>query len=44
MELNKTQKMAMEFNKSLKEKFGNKVGGFCVLDVIDDDNHRAFSV
>ncbi|MEG0314850.1 MAG: hypothetical protein RR646_06285 [Erysipelotrichaceae bacterium] len=44
MELNKTEKMANVFCDKVREKFGTRVDGFCILDVIDDPNHRAFSV
>ncbi|MDF2822459.1 MAG: hypothetical protein K0R15_2907 [Clostridiales bacterium] len=44
MELNRTQKMAMEFNKKIREKMGERIDDFCIVDVIDDENHRAFSV
>ncbi len=44
MQLSKTEKMAVEFSDKVREKFGERVADFCILDVIDDDNHRAFSV
>lgn len=44
MELNDTQKMAIQFNKMTREKLEGRVEGFCILDVFDDENNRAFSV
>lgn len=44
MELNETEKMASLFCDKLEEKFTDKVDDFCIMDVIDDPNHRAFSV
>ena len=44
MQLNDTQKMAIQFNKMAREKFEDKIKGFCILDVYDDVNNRAFSV
>lgn len=44
MQLNETHKMALKFNEMVRAKFGDKVTNFCILDVIDDPNHRAFSV
>ena len=44
MEFNETQTMAINFTKMAKEKMGDKVKDFCILDVYDDANNRAFSV
>lgn len=44
MQLNETHKMAINFNESVRERFGDKVDDFCILDVVDDSSHRAFSV
>ncbi len=44
MQLNDTQKMVVQFNKMAREKFEDKVKEFCILDVYDDANNRAFSV
>lgn len=44
MQLNETNKMALEFNKIMREKFGDKMADFCIFDVVDDPNHRSFSV
>ena len=44
MQLNDTQKMAIQFNKMAREKLEDRVKEFCVLDVYDDVNNRAFSV
>lgn len=44
MQLNETTKMAVDFNKKLREKFGDKLNNFSISDVIDDPNHRAFSI
>ena len=41
---NETQTMAINFTKMAKEKMGDKVKDFCILDVYDDANNRAFSV
>lgn len=44
MQLNDTHKMAIKFNEMIRGKFKDKVDNFCILDVIDNANHRAFSV
>ena len=44
MQLNETDKMAMKFNRKAREKFGNRVTDFGIENVIDDPNHRAFSI
>lgn len=44
MEFNETQTMAINFTKMAKEKMGDKVKDFCISDVYDDVNNRAFSV
>ena len=44
MEFNETQTMAIDFTKMAKEKMGDKVKDFCISDIYDDVNNRAFSV
>lgn len=44
MELNSTQKMALQFNKMAREKFQDRVEGFCVKDINNDANNRVFMV
>lgn len=44
MELNEAEKMALQFNKKARDKFAGKADDFCIVDVIDNPNHRAFSV
>lgn len=44
LKLNETDKMALELNNKIREYFGKKVDNFILSDVIDDPNHRAFSV
>lgn len=44
MQLNETDKMALAFNEKVREKFGNRVDDFCIEDVTDDPNYRAFSI
>lgn len=44
MQLNDTEKMAMQFNNMAREKLEGKVNQFCILDVYDDVNNRAFSI
>ena len=44
MQLNETERMALDFNKKIRERFGNKVEEFVILDVIDDPNWRSFGV
>ena len=44
MQLNETGKMALEFNKKMREYFGDRVKDFVIYDVDDDPNHRAFSI
>lgn len=44
MQLNNTEKMADDFCEWMSEKFEDRVDDFCILDVIDDENHREFSV
>ena len=36
MEFNETQTMAINFTKMAKEKMGDKVKDFCILDVYDE--------
>ena len=43
-ERNKTTQMASDFCDMIMERFGNRVDDFVILDVIDDQNWRAFSV
>lgn len=43
MQLNETDRMALEFNRQARELLGNRVTDFVISDVIDDPNHRAFS-
>lgn len=44
MQLSETDKMALEFNKSVRKRFGNRVDGLCIENVIDDPNWRAFEI
>lgn len=44
MQLNETEKMALQFNKMMRERFGEKVDDFVIENVIDDPNYRTFSV
>lgn len=44
MQLNETENMAIKFNNEVRKTFGERVDDFCILDVVDDPNHRAFSV
>ncbi|MBQ8527083.1 MAG: hypothetical protein IJ429_01295 [Lachnospiraceae bacterium] len=41
---NKTQKMAEQFIEMAKEKMGDRLSDFKIVDVQDDPNHRWFSV
>lgn len=43
-EPNKTAKMALEFNKKARARFGDRVDDFVILDVIDDPNWREFGI
>ena len=36
--------MAIQFNTIAREKMGDKVDKFCIFNVNDDVNHRAFSI
>ena len=42
--LNDTHQMAIRFNTIAREKMGDKVDKFCIFNVNDDVNHRAFSI
>ena len=42
--LNDTHQMAIRFNTIAREKMGDKVDKFCIFNVYDDVNHRAFSI
>lgn len=44
MQLSDTSQMAIQFNAIAREKMGDKVDKFCIFNVNDDVNHRAFSV
>lgn len=44
MQLNETDKMALEFNRKVREKFGDRVDDFGIEDVVNDPNYRSFSV
>ena len=44
MQLNDTDKMAMNVTDYLEKNFGDKIQDYCIYDVIDDRNHRAFSI
>ena len=45
MEFNETQTMAIIFTKMAKEKMGDKVKDFCILDVYDDaTEHSAWNL
>ena len=43
MQLSNTTKMVLEFNRKIREKFGERVDDFCISDVSDDGNQRTFS-
>ena len=43
MQLNETDRMALEFNRQARKLLGNRVTDFVISDVNDDPNHRAFS-
>ena len=42
--LNDTHQMAIRFSTIAREKMGDKVDNFCIFNVYDDVNHRAFSI
>lgn len=44
MELNDTQKKALEVSKKLKDAFGNRVAYTEVYDVVDVANHYSFKI
>lgn len=44
MKFSETQKMSTFFCDKLREKFTNKVDDFVISDMIDDPNHRSFSI
>ncbi|MBQ8527082.1 MAG: hypothetical protein IJ429_01290 [Lachnospiraceae bacterium] len=44
MQLNETDKMALEFNKKIREKLGDRVGSFVIEKVNDDSDNRFFSI
>lgn len=44
MQLNETDKMALQFNRRIREKFGERVGNFVIENVIDDPAYRSFSI
>lgn len=39
MQLNETDKMALNFNNKTRIFFGNKANGFTIFGMIDDVNH-----
>ena len=43
-QLNDTDQMAIRFSTIVEEKMGDKVDNFCIFNVNDDVNHRAFSI
>lgn len=44
MNLNNTDKMAMEVTNYLEKNLGNKIQDCSIFNVIDDRNYRAFSI
>ena len=44
MQLNETERMALNFNKEIRKRFGERMEYFVILDVIDDPNWRSFSI
>ncbi len=44
MQLSDTSQMAIQFNTTAREKMGDKVDKFCIFNVNEDVNHRAFSI
>ena len=44
MELNKTEEMAMKIIRELRGRMKNKIGSSEINNVVDDNNHRAFSI
>lgn len=44
MELNDTDKMAIQFNQIAREKMKDKVDNFCIFGVNNDANHRQFCI
>ena len=44
MELNKTEEMAMKVVRELRKHMKTKIGCVTVHNVVDDNNHRAFSI
>ncbi len=43
-QLSDTSQMAIRFSTIAREKMGDKVDKFCIFNVNDDVNHRAFSI
>lgn len=44
MQLSDTSQMAIRFNAIARQKMGDKVDKFCIFNVNDDENNKAFSV
>ena len=44
MQLNEMDQLALDFNKKVREYFGDKVGNFVILDVLNVPGHMEFRV
>lgn len=44
MQLNETDKIALDFNKKIRIRFGDRVDDFAIVNVIDDPECREFGV
>ena len=44
MELNETEKFAVETSRMIRTYFGNKMDSSGIYDIVEESNHRAFKI
>ena len=44
MELNETEKFAVETSRMIRTYFGNKMASSCIYDAVDEVNHQTFKI
>ena len=44
MELNETEKFAVETSRMIRTHFGKRMDDTCIYDIVEEPNHRAFKI
>lgn len=44
MELNETEKFAVETSRMIRTYFGKRMADTCIYDIVEEPNHRAFKL